>query len=254
MSDQINTSYPWPVPRGWECVWNTPYACSLLNEIFTTLFNLSNSGMVIYPHVSEIFRAFDLCPLDNISLIIIGQDPYHDYDKKIGRCMANGLAFSGNKGGKTPRSLSNVFKELKRTYPNVVLNHYDLTTWAQQGILLVNTSFTVEAGKPGTHVKLRIWDKFFDYILRAINYFRPNILYCIWGNDAKKYTEGIDPPIKSPNKLFSGHPSPANRNPSTQFIGNNVFIDIYNYIEYINRLSETSGSGKTVNHIDWNLY
>lgn len=257
---QINM-FPWPVPVGWERVWYTPQVCNLLGNIFTRLKILSDNGMIIYPYINEVFRAFDLCPLDKVIVVIIGQDPYHNYDNKINRPCANGLAFSGNKNGKNPRSLSNVFKELKRTHPHVVINHCDLTSWAQQGILLINTSLTVEANNPKTHVNMKLWDEFFLLILKAICYFKPEALFCLWGDVAIKYSTGINPPITSKNIIESGHPSPINRSVDKQFIGNNHFLQIDNYINYQNSLRQHYNSLNSsenrvdlIPQIDWNLH
>lgn len=249
----------WSVPKGWEQVWNTPEAIHHLTQAYTKLQQLQ--GVEIYPPEYEIFRAFDLCPLDQLTVVIIGQDPYHKLDKKVGRPMANGLSFSGNRGGETPRSLSNVFKEIKRTFPSMELNHYDLTSWAMQGVLLLNTCLTVTNGTAKSHIKLKIWDDFFNYILKAICYLRPQTVYCLWGDDAKTYSKPSKNGkaiIQSQYILESGHPSPLNRSPDNQFIGNNHFYSIYCHIESLNvQIREYNNKNNQtypeVRQINWTL-
>lgn len=153
----------------------------------------------IYPKGDKIFNAFNLCPFDSLKVVIIGQDPYH------GKGQANGLSFSVEKNIKIPPSLKNIFIELKNNYPEYEYSHGDLTRWANQGVLLLNSILTVRKSEPGSHNNIG-WEKFTDFVIKNISSERRNVVFLLWGKYAQSKSRLIDD-----NKhliLKSPHPSP----------------------------------------------
>ena len=153
----------------------------------------------IYPKGDKIFNAFNLCPFDSLKVVIIGQDPYH------GKGQANGLSFSVEKNIKIPPSLKNIFIELKNNYPEYEYSNGDLTSWANQGVLLLNSILTVRKSEPGSHTNIG-WEKFTDFVIKNISSEKSNIVFLLWGKYAQSKSRLIDD-----NKhliLKSPHPSP----------------------------------------------
>lgn len=168
-------------------------------ELKRFLDNETTLGKVIYPHQNLIFNAFEQCLFEEIKVVIIGQDPYH------GTGQANGLAFSVNVGQKIPPSLRNIYKELKDDVGFEIPTHGDLTAWAQQGVLLLNSVMTVEEGKPGSH-QHKGWETFTDAVINKLSGENNGIVFLLWGNYAKSKMELID---ASKHKIFTAaHPSP----------------------------------------------
>lgn len=166
----------------------------------------------IFPSPDNVFKVFETQPED-IKVVILGQDPYYN----IGQ--ANGLAFSVNDNAAAPRSLKNIFKELKtdlglmRTNPN-------LTDWHKQGVFLLNTASTVPEKEPNAHKKL--WKHFTDDLLIYLTQVNPDILYIMWGGNAKEHGLRIEQELKSNNNiLYSSHPSPLSARHS--FFGSKPF-------------------------------
>lgn len=166
-----------------------------------------------YPPKHQIFNAFNLCVLKTLKVVIIGQDPYH------GMGQANGLAFSVNKGMSHPPSLKNIFKalesDLKIPYPK----NGDLSSWASQGVLLLNATLTVRAGEAGSHQK-KGWEEFTNYLIKTISTESSNIVFMLWGGFARQKLKLID--AKKHLILESGHPSPLSANRGYWF-GNQHF-------------------------------
>ena len=157
------------------------------------------SSETVFPSREEVFRAFSLTPISKVKVVILGQDPYH------GEGEANGLAFSVNKGIKLPPSLKNIYKELNSDLGIQIPNHGDLTKWAKQGVLLLNSVLTVEKDKPGSHRNMG-WEEYTDSIIKKISEERKNVVFILWGKYAETKKNLIDE-----NKhliLFSAHPSP----------------------------------------------
>lgn len=145
--------------------------------------NARKMGKIIYPSNSDIFRAFKLTPYDKVKIVILGQDPYHDGS-------ADGLAFSNSedKRGDTSPSLNKIIKEAERIYPShfsPALMTGDLKHWAKQGVFLYNTALTVPAGKPRFHSKH--WEPFTKEVLKKLSEHPRNLVFMLWGNDAKAY-------------------------------------------------------------------
>ena len=157
----------------------------------------------ICPAKKNIFKAIELTSLDNIKVVIIGQDPYPT------KAEADGLAFSVNKGVAIPRSLQNIFKELETDVDFKIPEDGSLESWAKQGVLLINTILTVEEGKIESHKKLG-WQTFTTNLIKYINENKENVCYMIWGKKAAKYEKYID---SDKNLILkAAHPSPQSCN------------------------------------------
>ena len=153
----------------------------------------------VYPRAKEIFRAFELCPFDNVRVVILGQDPYH------GAGQAHGLCFSVPEGVAMPPSLVNIFKEIKGDIGRPFPSHGDLTRWAKQGVLLVNATLTVTAHQPASHQK-RGWEEFTDGVIRKISEMKEHVVFMLWGSYAGRKQGLID--ARRHLILTSAHPSP----------------------------------------------
>ena len=154
----------------------------------------------IFPEESEVYRAFDLCPFDDIKVVILGQDPYPT------RGHANGLCFSVEPSVRPfPKSLNNIFKEINDDLGKPIPSNGNLERWAKQGVLLLNTILTVEEGRPDSHKNIG-WEKFTDAVIRKINSEKEGIVIMLWGSKAISKEEMID---KSKHFILkSVHPSP----------------------------------------------
>ncbi len=158
------------------------------------------AGKAIYPPASEVFNAFTLTPLDNVKVVILGQDPYH------GPGQAHGLCFSVQSGVKTPPSLVNIYKELAQDIEGFhVPEHGNLTAWAEQGVLLLNTVLTVEQGKAHSHAKWG-WETFTDAVIKSVNDTQHGVVFLLWGSHAQKKGQNID--TQKHYVLSAPHPSP----------------------------------------------
>jgi len=162
----------------------------------------SRKNFNVFPEAKNMFRAFSLTPLRELRVVILGQDPYHT------KGFATGLAFSSGKEYEFPPSLQNILNEIEQdVYRGFYFNkpyNYDLSYWARQGILLLNTSLTVIEGKPGSHSQ--IWKPFTEYLFKEVLSKETGIIYLLWGNHAKKFKQYIN----SNNNyiLEAAHPSP----------------------------------------------
>ena len=153
----------------------------------------------IYPPKDEIFNAFKLCSIDNVKVVILGQDPYHEEGQ------AHGLAFSTPEGHPMPRSLKNIFKEIESEYAYPIPESGCLESWAKQGVFLLNTVLTVEEGNANSHSKCG-WQTFTDHVIKILNKQKSPIVFLLWGKQAELKKELIT----NPNHLvlISSHPSP----------------------------------------------
>jgi uracil-DNA glycosylase len=184
---------------------------------------------LIYPPARQIFSAFDSCSFDDTKVVIIGQDPYH------GAGQANGLCFSVNDGVKPPRSLDNIFKEIKSDLGKEIPTSGNLERWAKQGVLLLNATLTVRAASPGSHQN-KGWEIFTDAVIKIISEQKENVVFILWGAYAQKKGEVIDR-----NKhcvLASPHPSPFSADRG--FFGSRPFSKANEYLR-----------SKGLEEIDW---
>jgi len=153
----------------------------------------------VYPSKDHIFNAFDLTPYDNLKVVILGQDPYHQ------KGQAQGLAFSTPKQLKNPPSMANILKEIHTDIGTSICDNGDLTPWAKQGVLLINTVLTVEDSSPKSHEK-KGWEIFTDNIIKYISEHNENIIFILWGASAIKKSKIIDE--TKHHILTAPHPSP----------------------------------------------
>ena len=166
----------------------------------------------IYPPYDDIFNAFKLTELSNVKVVILGQDPYHEEGQ------AHGLAFSTPKGRPIPRSLKNIFKEINEEYDYPIPESGCLESWAEQGVFLLNTVLTVEAGNANSHSKCG-WQTFTDNVIRILNSQEQPIVFMLWGKQAEKKKELITNPKHL--VLITSHPSPFSARRG--FLGSNHF-------------------------------
>jgi uracil-DNA glycosylase len=174
----------------------------------------------IYPKKEDLFRAFDLTPFEQIKVVMIGQDPYH------GEGQAHGLCFSVNKGIQLPPSLQNIYKEIESSLGVKMPNHGDLTHWAKQGVLLLNTILTVEANKPLSHQN-KGWETFTLEIIKAINRLNQPICFLLFGAHARSFK----PYLTNPKHLIleTSHPSPLSN--YRGFSGSQVFLKCNQFLQ-----------------------
>lgn len=172
----------------------------------------------IYPPAKQVFNAFNSCPIDKVKVVIVGQDPYH------GPNQANGLSFAVNDGVPLPPSLKNIYKEIKNDLGINPLPSGDLSRWAKQGVLMLNSVLTVCANSPTSHSK-KGWELFTDAAINTLNFQRSHIVYLLWG----KYAQTKGAVIHRENNLVltSGHPSPFSAH---LFHGNHHFSKCNEYL------------------------
>jgi uracil-DNA glycosylase len=192
-----------------------PYYQTLTNDVTTAYRNTA-----VFPAQELIFAAFDHCPFSAVRVVILGQDPYH------GENQAHGLSFSVPDGVKIPPSLNNIYKELVSDLGGLRPVTGDLTSWAKQGVLLLNATLTVLSGKPGSHKKLG-WTEFTDAVITNISNQKENVVFILWGKEAQAKIALIDT-----NKhlvLAAPHPSPLSA--YTGFFGSKPFSKTNDYLK-----------------------
>lgn len=190
------------------------YFCSLVEFIKNEY-----SSQIIYPKAGKIFNAFNLCPFDKVKVVILGQDPYHEPNQ------AHGLCFSVLDPTPTPPSLVNIYKEIKQDLGVDSPKSGDLTRWAEQGVLLLNATLTVQAHKAGSHQN-KGWEKFTDSVIHHLAQEREGIVFILWGSYAQKKGDFIDQTKHL--VLKSVHPSPLSSHRG--FFGNHHFSQTNNYL------------------------
>lgn len=179
----------------------------------------ANPAYRVFPPASKIFEAFNITPFDNVKVIIIGQDPYHGFGQ------ANGLCFSVAPGVAFPPSLLNIFKEIENETGRPVPPDGDLTRWARQGVLLLNSSLTVREHSPKSHAGIG-WEQFTDAAVRKLATERTGLVFMLWGSDAIRKGAFID--RNSHLVLSSPHPSPLSA--YRGFFGNGHFAKANEYL------------------------
>lgn len=204
---------------------NKPYYKSLMSFI-----EQEELTKIIYPKKEDRLNAFKYANLEDIKVVIIGQDPYH------GPNQAHGLSFS-TLDSKIPKSLQNIYKELKDDLDIEVPKTGDLTNWAKQGVLLLNTLLTVESGKPLSH-KNQGWEIFTSEVIQLLNNLDQPIVFILWGSHAKSYKKDLNNPRHL--ILESNHPSPLSA--YRGFFGCKVFSKTNEFLK-----------NNQVNVIDWGL-
>lgn len=179
---------------------------------------------IVYPPPKNIFRALELTPFDRVKAVILGQDPYH------GRGQANGLSFAVGSDVKIPPSLQNIFKEIESDVGQKLIHtNGDLTRWAEQGVLLLNSTLTVDAGNAGSH-QGKGWEIFTDAIIQKLSERREHLVFILWGNYAK--TKGVHIDRSKHLVIESPHPSPFSAR--TGFFGSRPFSKTNAYLSAYN--------------------
>ena len=216
------------LPISWKNELNKISDLSSLDKPIRYILNEISKGKKISPSHNNIFKAFEYCSFSSTKVVIFGQDPYFQKD------VANGLAFSVGQNKPLPSSLKNIYKEIESDVGALSNNDGYLKSWADQGVLLLNSALTVEVGKPGSHSKIG-WQDFIFEIVKIINK-KQNIVFILWGNDAKKYIKYIDKDINL--ILSSSHPSPLSS--YRGFFGCKHFSKCNEYLE-----------SKNISKINW---
>ena len=196
--------------------WNKILEKELKKDYFISLLKTTDynySKKKCFPEKNKIFSALNHCSYENLKVVILGQDPYHNVNQ------ANGLSFSVNSNEKSPPSLKNIFIEINNDISTPVRTNGDLTDWANQGVLLLNSVLSVEKGKPGSHSKIG-WEIFTDNIIQLISNNKSKIVFMLWGGYAKKKEKLIN--LNKHLILKTGHPSPLSANRGYWF-GNKHF-------------------------------
>jgi len=178
------------------------------------------SGKTIYPEPKNIFNAFNLCPLQNVKVVIIGQDPYHEPGQ------AHGLCFSVQQGTAFPPSLINIYKEIEQDIGHKSVTNGDLTDWAKQGVLLLNSTLTVQAHFAASHAG-HGWEIFTDAVIKAVADNQKNVVYMLWGSFAQAKANMVD--VSENLILKSAHPSPLSA--YRGFFGNHHFSQANQYLQ-----------------------
>ena len=218
-----------------EQSWKNALACEFDKPYFASLVRFLHeekaAGKTIFPPGSQIFKAFDLTPLSKVKVVILGQDPYH------GEGQAHGLCFSVQKGVEPPPSLKNMFKELNSDIGMAIPNHGELTKWAKQGVLMLNTVLTVRKGMANSHRGMG-WETFTDRVIEFLNVREKPIVFLLWGSPARAKKKLITNPKHV--ILETVHPSP---------------LSAYNGFFGCKHFSKTNEILKSIGsaEIDWSL-
>jgi len=192
-ASEVKIGESWKAPLAAE--FSDPYMADLKRF----LLEQKQEGRRIFPKGAEYFRALDLTPLDEVRVVILGQDPYH------GEGQAHGLCFSVQPGVRIPPSLVNIYKEMQEDLGIPPARHGFLEHWAKQGVLLLNSVLTVEMGRAASH-QGRGWERFTDAVIRAVNEQEKPVVFILWGSYAQKKAAFVD---RSRHLVLrSPHPSP----------------------------------------------
>lgn len=185
--------------------WTNYLNPEMQKQYFANLLNFidkERTSYTIFPKKEDVFKAFELTPFEDVKVVLIGQDPYHNPNQ------AHGLSFSVNSGVKIPPSLNNIFKELKTDLGIQTPTHGNLSFWAKQGVLLLNATLTVRANEPGSHQN-KGWEQFTDFVIQTISKEKNHCVFLLWGNYAKNKKVIIN--SSKHLILEAAHPSPLAR-------------------------------------------
>lgn len=206
------------IEESWKQVLNSEFDKDYFIKLTDFVRSEYLSGKTVYPAPANVFNAFNLCPFDKVRVVIIGQDPYHEPGQ------AHGLCFSVQNGVKNPPSLINIYKEIENDLGRKSITNGDLTKWAEQGVLLLNSTLTVQAHAAASHAG-KGWEQFTDAVISALT-TRKNIVYLLWGSYAQKKAEFVN---TSENLILkSVHPSPLSAHRG--FFGNHQFSTANEYL------------------------
>lgn len=221
------------IEPSWKNVLQDEFRKAYFKDITEWIKMEKNTGKIIYPAGKLIFHAFDKTPFNQVKVVLIGQDPYHNPGQ------AHGLSFSVQPGVKLPPSLVNIFKEIHHDLGLRLSSEFgDLTQWAEQGVLLLNAALTVRANEPGSHAKIG-WAQFTDAVIKTISDMKSNVVFILWGRFAQEKQILIDEHKHC--ILKAAHPSPFSVEKG--FYGCKHFSKTNEYLVK-----------HGIDPIDWNLY
>lgn len=207
------------IEQSWKSVLHDEFEKDYFKKLTDFVRSEYLSGKTIYPEPKNIFNAFNLCAFDDVKVVIIGQDPYHEPGQ------AHGLCFSVQSGVDFPPSLQNIYKEIESDIGHKSITNGDLTDWARQGVLLLNSTLTVRAHDAASHAG-HGWEQFTDAVINAVAKNKKHIVYMLWGSFAQKKAEIVN---KNENLvLTSAHPSPLSA--YRGFFGNHHFSQANEYL------------------------
>ncbi|MCK0769052.1 uracil-DNA glycosylase [Chromohalobacter canadensis] len=187
------------LPDSWQRHLGPEFEAPYMQSLRAFLAREKDARKVIYPHSDHWFRAFELTPLDQVRVVVLGQDPYH------GPYQAHGLCFSVRPGIPAPPSLQNIYKELAQDVGTTPVSHGFLESWARQGVLLLNSVLTVEQGNAGAH-RGQGWEAFTDRAIQVVNEQCDGVVFLLWGSYAQKKASFVD--RQKHLVLHAPHPSP----------------------------------------------
>ena len=207
------------IENSWKEALQSEFDKTYFAELVSFLHREKAEGKTIYPPGSQIFRAFELTPLDKVKVVILGQDPYH------GAGQAMGLSFSVPDSVPAPPSLKNIFKEAERDLGIRMSGRPNLESWARQGVLLLYAILTVRAGEAASHSRIG-WEQFTDAVIRTVSERCDSVVFMLWGNYARSKAPLID--SKRHLVLEAAHPSPLARG---AFFGSRPFSKANAWLE-----------------------
>lgn len=216
------------VPQSWRPALDPVLALPECRRLDAWLRTEEDGGRTIYPPRGQRLRALELTPLEAVKVVILGQDPYH------GPGQAHGLAFSVPEGVRVPPSLVNIYKELESDLGVPRRPHGNLDHWARQGVLLLNNSLTVEAGKAGSHAG-RGWDAITDAAVAAVAARAEPSVFILWGNHARKKASRIPELVDNGGHLVLASPHPSPLSAHAGFFGSKPFSKANAFLKAKNR-------------------
>ncbi|MDQ7948650.1 MAG: uracil-DNA glycosylase [Pedobacter sp.] len=209
------------LPPDWLEVLGVEFEKPYMKALKAFLLEEKQKGFTVYPKNSDIFNAFQHTSFQGVKVVILGQDPYH------GQGQAHGLSFSVQKGIAVPPSLKNMYKELSDEFKDFEIpNHGNLTSWADQGVLLLNATLTVRAHEAGSHQN-KGWEQFTDHVIATLSQRREGLVFLLWGRYAQQKESLID--TKKHTVLKAAHPSPFSA--YNGFFGSNHFSKANHILE-----------------------
>lgn len=218
------------IEASWKAALQEEFSKAYFADIKGKLLEDRKAGKIIFPPGKLIFNAFDTTPFDDVKVVIIGQDPYHNPGEAMGLC------FSVPKDKKVPPSLKRIYKEIHNDIGAPIPDHGDLTSWASQGVLMLNAILTVEKNRAASHRKYG-WQQFTDAVIRILSKEKDHLVFLLWGNFAKGKADLID--NRKHLILTSAHPSP---------LAGNAFFDNHHFSQCNDYLTEHDKQP-----IDWSL-
>ncbi len=221
------------IESGWKSVLSPEFEKEYWKSLTNFIREEIKSGKEIFPHTQNVFTAYSLCSLENVKVVILGQDPYHSISIVEEKAIptAHGLCFSVVKGAKQPPSLKNIFKELKMEYPNFEIpDHGNLEKWAQQGVLMINTTLTVRAHEAMSHAG-KGWEEFTDATIKALSEEKEHIIFLLWGRHAR--TKKVLINNDKHTILEAAHPSPFSA--TNGFFGCNHFKQVNDILKKLGK-------------------